>query len=487
MQRLPPNGPCPASAALRPVLLALALQAAGPGRAQPAPGQEPKIAPPPAAAEVRVAGVEADGRLRLEDGRGVWLQGLEPAAPSKELRAALEVLVEAGPLRMTLDEGPGGGFALLRGAEAAGEDGEARSVNARLLAEGLAFFRTTSTRATDQAALLAAAGEARRAGLGVWRGTVQVRGEPPLQRGAVLGLYYREARFDYHKQVDRVVSLGAEWLTLLVTCFVDKVDGDAVEFDPERTVEAARFLETCAYARGRGLRLKLLPIVLIRHAGEDDWRGTLRPRDPGAFWLSYDRFLCRWVDLARRGDVEMVSVGSELCSLERSQEAWERVIANARGRYGGWLTYSVNWDHYEVPRFWDLLDQVGMTAYFELTKDPAAPYAELVAAWRRVRVQLEKASTRLGRRLVLTELGYPSQDGANTAPWNYYLAPKEVDLEEQRDCFRAFVEVMGDAPFLAGVHVFDFFEEGGPEDHTYALWGKPAFDVVRRFYAGWRR
>lgn len=436
--------------------------------------------------KVRILSVSDKGWLRISGDRRVRLQGLALSeqgrtGPRSELLAALRQLSTRGPFRLELDAHPGGDYATLR------QEKGGKSVNEEILEKGLAWFTSQSARVTDQARLLAAGRRAKSAGAGLWKGVQRLEGRPPIQRGAVLGLYYKEERFDYHEQIDRVVASGAEWLTLLVSNFVDKVDSSEVEFDAQRTVKASRFLETAAYARKKGLRLALLPIVLIRHAGDDDWRGTLKPKDVGRFWLSYNRFLMHWTDLARRSGVDLLYVGSEFCSLERNQKAWERIIANARGRFGGWLTYSVNWDHYSVPRFWHLLDQVGMTAYFELTKDKDASYDKLVSAWRKVRKDLAKASKDLSRPLVLTELGYPSQNGANTAPWNYYLAQNDIDLEEQADCFRAFAEVMHDAPFLSGVYIFDFFEKGGPEDHTYAIWKKPAWKVVQKFLATFRR
>ena len=33
------------------------------------------------------------------------------------------------------------------------------------------------------------------------------------------------------------------------------------------------------------------------------------------------------------------------------------------------------------------------------------------------------------------------------------------------------------------LRVFDFFEEGGVKDSTYALWGKPAWPVVKKLLA----
>ena len=443
------------------------------------------VAPGLLARELRVERVRADGALVLEELGIVRLQGvlLPPAPLPRLLREELHGLVGKS-FDVTRDAG---GPEQLDAVHLR-KPGEPGSVNERLLRAGLAFYHTRSKDLTGRDRLLAAARSARAAGRGVWAGTTRVRGQPPKQRGAVLGLYYKEARFDYHEQLRRVKAVGADWVTLLLTAFVPKVDSNVIDRSGRRTVPDARLRETIRYARELGLRVALLPIVLIRDVeSDDDWRGTLRPTDPGGFWRKYDEFLCHYLDIAREGGVELVFVGSELCSLETHHEAWRRVIQNARGRYPGWLSYSANWDHYDVPRFWPLLDQVGLTSYFELTEEEAPSDEQLVRAWRRVRSELGRLSKALGRDIVLTELGYPSQNGANTAPWNYFLAPEDVDLEEQAACFRAFRVVMKDASFLRGVYFFDFFEKGGPKDSTYAIWGKPAQREVAEFLRAFGR
>lgn len=428
-------------------------------------------------------GVDFDARLHVRGKGWLRLQGVEAPrleAQRKRLRERLLEICEGRTVELRSEGMNAKGFEVVLA-----QLGE-RSINEQALAEGLAWFHTSTSKSADQARLLAACVRAKTAKRGLWKSVRAARGAPPPQRGGVLGLYYKVDR-PYHEQVDRVAASGADWIQLLVTTFVDGVDGSAIRFDERRTVRDSRLRETIRYARKKGLRVALLPIVLIRgEVSDDDWRGTLRPKDPGAFWRSYDAFQARYLDISREEGVELFHVGSELCSLETSHAAWRRIIENARGRYAGWLAYSANWDHYDVPKFWPLLDQIGLTAYFELTENEDAAQEELVGAWRRVRGELAKVSTKLGRPVVLTELGYASQDGVNTAPWNYLLTDK-IDLREQADCFEAFRKVMLDASFMQGFYVFGYFERGGRKDTTYTVWGKPAFDVVRRMNREFRR
>ncbi len=433
---------------------------------------------------VRVREVRGDGRILCADGSSLRLQGVGwPRGPEVSRAAArrLRDLSIGKELRFRPVEPDPDEAGTIRGVLAPEEGGP--SLARTLLGEGLVWYRTRGKKLAEDEALRGACRRAREEGRGLWAGVRREKGPAPWMRGGVLGLYYKEERFDYHRQLGRIRKIGADWVLLLLTLFVDRVDSSDIERDPRMTVSDARLRETIAHARGLGLEPALMPVVLIRHPGEDDWRGTLAPKDPGRFWSEYDEWMQHYLDLARETGVRVFFLGSELCSLEKHAGVWPRLIANARGRYGGWLGYSVNWDHYTVPSFWDELDLAGMTAYFELTEDKDADLPKLVEGWRRVRKELKGASREIGKPILLTELGYPSQDGANTAPWNYFLAKDRLDLEEQADCFRAFAEVMADAPFLSGVFIFDFFEEGGAEDHSYAIFGKPAWGVVKDLFS----
>ena len=227
----------------------------------------------------------------------------------------------------------------------------------------------------------------------------------------------------------------------------------------------------------------IVPIVLLLEAGDDDWRGTLKPKDEKRFFLNYDLFLSHYLDIAQQTGVDIVSIGSEFGSLEDRSDAWNRIISNARGRFGGLLTYSVNWDHLHGPKFLGRLDFIGMTAYFSLTEKRDPTLEELKVAWRRVAGDVQSAVKEHapGLRVVFTELGYASQDGINTDPWNYVMNKGKIDLGEQVDCLAAFRATVRQMPFLGGAYFFDYFDDGGARDWSYSPRGKPAMAEWKRW------
>ncbi len=303
-----------------------------------------------------------------------------------------------------------------------------------------------------------------------------------MQNGAVLGLYF-EADRDYHRHLDELAQAGFRHVCLAFAAFLPDVEASRILRHHQRTVREQRLIETIAYAREKGMSVMLLPIILLEKAGEDDWRGTIRPADEGAFWTHYGQFLARYLDIAESTGVEFFSIGSELGSLEDRTAVWERLIVNARGRFRGLLTYSANWDHAHVPQFFPSLDFIGMSAYFSLTEERNPESEALVAGWRRVGVEVGSLVSEINKPVVFTELGYASQDGINRNPWNYLMNTGELDLLEQARCFSAFLEVAPELSWLRGAYFYDYFDPGGPDDGGYSPRGKPAMEEWKRWAA----
>lgn len=443
----------------------------------------------------RVESLRGAAQVVLEDGRTVRLQGISLPAPvvcPQGFEARLKKF-----LRKAL-----GGQQVWVVAEADKEPGEEAdlvaqlclrrdgpSINEEALRRGLALLSCRTEEVRGMSRLLEAAREARREKAG-WFGLSKPRKleELVFLNGAVLGLHYQEEEKDYHRQLDELAAMGFRHVCLLFSAFLRRVDSVHFDRHHKRTVKDSRLIETIAHARKKGFSVMLLPIVLLLDAGEDDWRGTLKPKDEKRFFLNYDRFLSHYLDIAETTGVDIVSIGSEFGSLENRTATWKRLIINARGRFGGMLTYSVNWDHVHAPKFFDQLDFVGMTAYFSLTDKKDPTLAELEAAWRRVAKEVAAMVKEHAPKtaVVFTELGYASQDGINTDPWNYVMNKDKIDLQEQALCFRAFRKVAPEMSFLEGAYYFDYFDQGGPEDWSYSPRGKPAL-VEWKLWARFRK
>jgi len=258
---------------------------------------------------------------------------------------------------------------------------------------------------------------------------------------------------------------------------IEPFDYGVPQEDYDRAVVAI-----AARAPARGLALELRPLIRLEHLGPGDWRGTLHPGDWDAWWDSYRGFILHQAEVAERMGAELFCVGSELGSTEDQQDRWTRLIADVRRITRARLLYSANWDHYRAVGFWDRLDAVGLSAYFELAPAPGASQEALDASWRTHRDAILAWARPLGKPLYLTEVGYPAQAGAPVHPWDYarHDAP---DPEAQARCFRAFAAAWREVPELWGVTIWIWDHgKGGLGDDSYAIAGKPAAEDVKAFF-----
>ena len=290
----------------------------------------------------------------------------------------------------------------------------------------------------------------------------------------------------------QLASTGAGWAGVLVAWYMDARSSSALAPDPRRTPTDLALLHAIGELRALGLRVMLKPHVDVQ---DGTWRGTIQPRDPGAWFASYRRFLLHQAALAEAAGVELLVVGTELVTLSGARyiREWLELIAAVRGVYSGQLTYAANAnhpadEHTQVP-FWGALDLAGLDVYTPLTDrfDPSP--AELQRAWFHNRDGHDMVAAYRnwqrghGRPVIFTEIGYRSLDGTNRAPWDFQ-ATAAPDPEEQAACYRAAFEVW--TPESAWLRGMFWWAWGVPEplpgDTDYTPRGKPAEDELRVWF-----
>ncbi len=311
----------------------------------------------------------------------------------------------------------------------------------------------------------------------------------PFHRGMVYGIFGRSGDAFHRENMDAMAALGVDSVQLVVPRSMRTVrDSSLSPDDPHVTPSRESLEQAVAAARARGMRLFLFPIIYVHELTDEDWRGTLAPADPEAWWVDYTVFIleeARWA--ASRG-IEILSVGSELCSLEGETDRWRELVRQVRAVYPGLVTYSANWDHLDVMAFADALDLLGMNAYFEVGRDrpgdaraEAPTVAGLAARWEPILDGVERWSRRHGKPVLVTEVGYPSRAGATLDPWNH-LGEGAVDVAAQEQGYRAFILAWSRRPWLAGVYFYLWWDDPAEGGRGYTPRGKPAAGTLRRWY-----
>lgn len=296
--------------------------------------------------------------------------------------------------------------------------------------------------------------------------------------GVSLGLFASDPDYDYRPMVDEIAARGAHDVLIVVPISQANAASPSPETD---SVNHRALRDTLDAAARAGLRTAVMPIVTLEDRAGGAWRGELTPSGGAEAWLrSYASVA---TDLARtaeeRGAVRFV-VGSELNSMQTHREPWAALVRDVRAAFSGRLSYSANWDAYETVAFWDLVDEIGVSAYFPVHGEGDAR-RRAADAWRVHWAQLSSFGAAHGRPVVLTEIGFPAHGGAASTPWDETVdAP--VDPTLQADLLRGFCDASAEHP-SAAFYVWNWFGWGGPRDPGYTPRGKPAAAVLRSCFA----
>jgi hypothetical protein len=315
-------------------------------------------------------------------------------------------------------------------------------------------------------------------------GCERLPGDPaPPRPGAVRGIVvtdWSETGYALPRtlaELDRVAGDGANAVAFVITAYQGSPGDDGVASRPGRTPSPDAVSAAAAHARALGLAVTLKP-----HVDLDDgtWRGRIDPPDPAAWFASYRAFVLPWADVAESTGAAGFEVGTELAGTVTHDALWRTLIAAVRERFHGELLYAASWDEAGRVPFWDALDAVGVDFYYPVARRNDPGRTEILAGWQPWLERLRLLSRQTGRRVLLTEIGYRSVDGAGLAPADYATAAP-LDLGEQADLYWAALEATSGEERIAGLYWWNWFSDGdgGPTDRDYTPEGKPAEAILR--------
>jgi hypothetical protein len=188
----------------------------------------------------------------------------------------------------------------------------------------------------------------------------------------------------------------------------------------------------------------------------------------------YAAFLEHYAQLATRIHADLFCVGTELAHMSRYEAEWRRMIARVRKTYRGPLTYAaIQGPEFETLRFWDALDYIGLSNYYPLpdTLDATEIVGKVAAVQRAFK-----------KPVIFAEAGFSSFAAPHRAPWDE--TPRRLAPEEQARCYEAIFRSFYKMSWFQGMYWWKMGTDrrGGLGDGSHTPWGKPAMDVVRRWY-----
>ncbi|MBD3379585.1 MAG: hypothetical protein GF408_03880 [Candidatus Omnitrophica bacterium] len=280
----------------------------------------------------------------------------------------------------------------------------------------------------------------------------------------------------------RLRQIGYDTIAIMVPAYQDELRSDTVftndvEGGDTPTDEAlVHAIKTCHRI---GLRVMIKPHVDPR---TDEARINIMASEE---WFdSYDEFIMRYARLSAENDVEIFCIGTELeaTTFEAWTHRWEGLIDKVEQVYDGELTYAANWTEYEGVPFWDRMDYIGIDAYFPLTQESDPTVEQLTAAWDGIADKIEKwlgDNGLTGKGVILTEIGYPSADRANTQPW---VAITNIeDQQEQADCLDAVFRALSKRNWFKGYYIWQYFPQDRWSPLGFTVKDKKAEEVLKKW------
>ena len=280
--------------------------------------------------------------------------------------------------------------------------------------------------------------------------------------------------------------IGCDWIAICIWEFQDNIYSKSIEPDYSLySVKPESVAQAIDWCHALGMKVMLKPMVDLR-SDPSHWRGQIQPSTE--WFASYADFINSWAVMAQAHDVELFCAGCELSATEGWAMSWRGIIEGVKTIYSGKLVYAANHDSYQNIVWWDALDYVGIDAYFSLTGKTNPTLAELQAAWniRANSIETWLNSTLPGYRVIFTEVGYQSLDGANMTPWWRDPVAYPIDLTEQADCYSALLNVCEQRSWWLGAFWWNWETDpnaGGPFDPGFTPHGKPSEDILISKYS----
>jgi len=279
-------------------------------------------------------------------------------------------------------------------------------------------------------------------------------------------------------ELEYLADLGASHLGLIVTEYQNSVEENEMR-PTSRTVTVQSLRAVLEAIDGEGMKSIIKPHVDLENDGS---RTQISPTDIDLWFQNYRDFILPLVDIAEEFSATHFVIGTELSQISQYESRWISLITEIRSRYSGLLVYAANWDEvFEVP-FWASLDLVGVDFYYPLSDQESPSRLNLLESWELWTNRLDQVHQQTGKRILLTEIGYRSIEGAGMRPYDF-SQQGVISQEDQADLYWAAIESTNDLDWIEGLLWWGwpaFRENSDSASRGYTPRGKSAEEILRQ-------
>ncbi len=286
---------------------------------------------------------------------------------------------------------------------------------------------------------------------------------------------------DYAKNsLDTMLTTGANWVAIVATLYQKSVNDTAMFEDINKTPSVYSISQIIQYAHSKNLGVMFKIHVDIY---DDAPRTKIKPFNIEAWFRNYSKYVLNYANVCEILGVEMFCIGSELSGLSGERDLWIDLINSVRGVYSGKVVYASNFDEYRRVSFWDGLDYIGIDFFAPVSNKPDPVYDELVLGWQPYLNDLKEwfVENHFDKKLIFTEIGYPSTDGASMKPWK---VGDVVDIEEQKLCYDVAFDIISNVEFVDGIFIWNWNADLSSDSLKmgFTPYGKPSIISVKKHW-----
>lgn len=293
-----------------------------------------------------------------------------------------------------------------------------------------------------------------------------------------------------YESLKTVAGLGTKWVAITPTWYQDKCSTNLI-FPTDNSPSDASIIHVIGEAHSLGMKVMLKPHLDLIDTSEGEFRGEITcSTDPEweAWFKNYGNFIVHYAKIAEETKCEMLCIGTELTSAATIKEnMWKTiVIPPIKEVYKGPLTYAANWhDEFQYVKFWDMMDYVGIDAYFPLSDKKVPTLEEIKKGWEPWMKVMEDFQKTVNKPIIFPEVGYCSADGVTKKPWEEAVG-KQLNAELQADCYRAIFELFWSKEWFYGAYWWKWGTNkrlGGTANRSFTPQNKPSQKVVAEWYS----
>lgn len=301
--------------------------------------------------------------------------------------------------------------------------------------------------------------------------------------------------------LNKLKETGANWVAIVVTEYQDTINSTNIgpyykdyphnDYFTYKTETMEGLEKVIKHSHSIGLNVMLKPHIDLSKEKNYTvvWRGDIGKNfnttaQWDAWFVSYEKFILKYAQLAAKLNVKMFSMSCELIQVSRQDVYWRKIVKNVKKVYPGLLTDSANHDGEEFNKtWWNELDYIGVDAYYlPIKSDDMFAYQKQIDTFLTNKLQQLKMLAKIFQKdVIITEIGFCSGNckrGEIIGDTEHYL---------QAYFYERFIKVFSQEKFIKGYFWWAWNTDpyfGGRNDVCISPQYKLSEYIIRKYYGG---